>query len=69
MTREQKLEAACKLVLLFHGAGEWTMDKRLEWDNTIGSLLADDGGRVPSVHWNEATTKNMCDAVRKALAP
>lgn len=62
-----KLTEACKLVLLFHDGGEWTNDKRLAWSNTIGLLLQNEYGRVPK-DFSEATTKNLCNAVRAALA-
>lgn len=45
---------ACKATLLFHGAGHWDDEKRLEWLNLTGH--------------SEATTKVLCDFVRAALA-
>lgn len=46
-------EAALECVLLFHGGGEWDLDKRLAWWNRTGQ--------------REATTKVLCDYVRLAL--
>lgn len=51
--REAALVNAAKAVLLFHSSGEWTEQKKLEW-----FLLT---------QTSEATTKNLCDTIRKAL--
>lgn len=48
------LAKACRAVLLFHGASEWTPDVRSEWKELTGA--------------DEATTRTLCDAVRRALA-
>lgn len=62
MTREEKLELACNMVLAFH-SGDWTWVKQNAWVNAMVTLC-------PSQqHPDEATTKNLCDAVREALKP
>ncbi len=48
------LRDACEAVLLFHSGGEWDEAKRNEWFNLTGET--------------DATTKIMCDTVRRALA-
>lgn len=79
MIREQKLEMACMLVLMFHSGEPWTDDKRLLWANYLTQLLgpAVNRPRKDGYHHqvgyieptNEATTRNLCDAVRAALQP
>lgn len=54
----RKKDLALKAVLLFHEATVWDGDKRLEWANITKELLGDVG---------EATTRTLCDIVRKAL--
>lgn len=46
-------EKALRAVLLFHGAGPWDAEKRIEWSNLTGET--------------EATTKILCNVVRAAL--
>lgn len=78
--RERSLELACKLVLLFHSGTPWTWEKQQEWANGLTELLGSAAGRDPKIvganadgTWdgaeptNEATTKNLCNAVRAAL--
>lgn len=77
----ERLVAACELTLLFYTVGPWTDEKRAQWSEKMDSILGpvdkrgrravgDNGdgtwdGARPS---NEATTKNLCNAVRAALA-
>jgi hypothetical protein len=62
---------ACKLTLLFHSGSPWDFDKQQEWANGITELLGPANGRetfgslVPET--NEATTKNLCRAIRAAI--
>jgi hypothetical protein len=78
--QSNKLAAACHLVLLFHDGEQWTDDKRNFWNLTMTYLLgpvADRDPKVVGAHgdgtWdgakptNEATTKNLCNAIRAAL--
>lgn len=50
---ESSLINALKLVLLFHHGGAWTTDNKAEWKKITGHT--------------EATTKVLCDHVRKML--
>lgn len=78
----ERLATACELTLLFYTVGPWTDEKRAQWSEKMDSILGPvdkrdrktvgangdgtwDGAR-PS---NEATTKNLCNAVRAALTP
>jgi len=74
-------QTALELVLLFHSGSPWTFDKQQDWANKLTELLGPAAGRDPKVvnaygdgTWdgvkptNEATTKNLCNAVRAALA-
>lgn len=78
--RNAKLTAACELVLLYHSASPWDDEKRMVWANGLTLILGPAAGRDPKVvgangdgTWdgteptNEATTKNLCNAVRAAL--
>lgn len=70
--REIRLQMACELVLLFHSGADWSVTKRADWNNKLTELLGpkdirNGRGSVPAS--NEATTRNLCDAVRKALEP
>lgn len=70
--REVRLQMACELVLLFHSGGDWSAAKRAEWERKLTELLGPKDIRnrpfgIPAS--NEATTRNLCDAVRKALKP
>lgn len=49
-----KLLAACKAALLFHGAAHWTIEEKTKWWNITQR--------------SEATTKILCDTIRKAIA-
>lgn len=73
--------AALEAVLLFYSASHWTADKKQQWEDRMNILLGDSVTRHPKVvgsngdgTWdgaratNEATTKNLCNGVRAALA-
>lgn len=79
---EQKryMIAALDAVLLFHSGSPWDWDKKQRWDNLLTVIMGPAAGRDPKVVgsygngcWdgaeptNEATTKNLCNAVREAL--
>ena len=80
---EEKLKAckiALELVLLFHSGSAWTLEKQQEWANKLTELLGPAAERDPKVvgahgdgTWdsaeptNEATTRNLCNAVRATL--
>lgn len=79
-TREDKLAQACQLALLFHSGSPWTFEKRQEWANGLTELLGPastrdckvvgangDGTWDGAMPTNEATTKNLCNAIRAAL--
>lgn len=48
-----KQDDALRLVLLFYRVGPWTAEDRKEWKRITGE--------------ESATTKNMCDHIRKIL--
>lgn len=48
------LRDACRAVLLFHSGADWNEERRNEWHALTGE--------------GEATTKILCDTVRRALA-
>lgn len=54
----QRMELALQAVLLFHDAETWDGDKRLVWANITKEILGE---------CREATTKTLCDIVRKVL--
>lgn len=73
------MEHALRLVLLFHGA-RWDDEQKQAWANGLTFILGTASGRDPKAMgangdgtWdratptNEATTKNLCNAVRAAL--
>lgn len=75
-----RLKQACELVLLFYTVGPWTYDKSQAWANGLTELLGcafsrdskivgvnGDGTWDKAVPTNEASTKNLCNAVRAAL--
>lgn len=64
--RITKMRLALELVLLFHGNGPWDDYKRQAWSNGLTELLGVAFSRE-DYPTNEATTKNLCNAVRKAL--
>lgn len=79
-TEKEFLRSACKAVLLFHSGKAWTADVQIEWDNLLTSIMGPAVARDPQIvgangdgTWdgayptNEATTKNLCNAVRAAL--
>jgi hypothetical protein len=61
--KTKMLEAACKLTLLFYSAGHWGDDKRAQWANLMTEVL----GAPLEPMAMEATTRNLCIAVRTAL--
>jgi hypothetical protein len=78
----KRLVAACELTLLFYTVGPWTAEKRTQWSEKMASILGPVDKRDPRTvgdngdgTWdgarpsNEATTKNLCNAVRAALTP
>lgn len=69
LSREQRLEIAAKMVLLFHSLGHWDSDTHNEWNNSVVKLNPDRWRLRPAdSKWQpEATTKMLCDCVRKAL--
>lgn len=48
-----RLETALRAVLLFHSASTWDDEKRTVWRSMTGA--------------EEATTKSLCDAIRKVI--
>jgi hypothetical protein len=77
----ETLVNALKLVLLFHSGGHWTSERSQGWANGLTSILGPAESRDPKVvgaygdgTWdgatptNEATSRNLCNAVRAALA-
>lgn len=75
-----KLKQACELTLLFYTVGPWDYDKSQAWANGLTVLLGcafsrdckivganGDGTWDGAVPTNEATTKNLCNAIRAAL--
>lgn len=71
------LRTAAELTLLFHDGSHWTDEKRHLWDVKLTELLGPAAQRQPeSYHYsvgkiqptNEATTRNLCNAVRAAMA-
>lgn len=67
MNTYEKIQAqrndALKAVLLFHSASPWTTAKRTEWGGICQNILGHSGY---DSGW-EATTKVLCDLVRKVL--
>lgn len=66
-------EKALQLVLLFHSGGPWDDAKRETWQNNTLDILgrpqsSTDGRWSDTTGW-EATTKVLCDCVRKVLNP
>jgi glycosyltransferase A (GT-A) superfamily protein (DUF2064 family) len=49
----ERLRDALNLVLMFHSGGEWTTADRAQWKHVTGS--------------DEATTKVLCDHIRKVM--
>lgn len=60
--RNAKLTEALKLVLLFHSGSPWDDEKKEAWANHLKLIFGE------FVQTNEATTKNLCNAVRAALS-
>ncbi len=69
MSRETRLDIAATMVLMFH-SGDWNPEKQLEWARCV-AVLNPDSWRLRPVHIAipDATTKMLCDCVRKALEP
>ncbi len=61
----QRLQAANKLTLLFHSGGTWDLEKHAQWLHFVGIAHSPND---PGEEAAQATTKNLCDAVRAALA-
>ena len=51
---QESLRDALDAVLMFHSGGPWTDEKRLKWRHIVGT--------------DEATTKQLCDHIRRVLA-
>lgn len=66
MTEVEKLRLACRLVLLFHSGSHWDDQKREEWQNGLIDLGLDVGDPARG-RSSEATTRNLCNAVRTVL--
>lgn len=68
-----RLKTACDLVLMFHSGSPWTYEKQQDWANGLTDLLGTASSRKTRdgsylvVPTNEATTRNLCDAVRAAM--
>ena len=54
-----KMEAALKLVLLFHSGKPWDSEAKNQWHN----LSVDAGVEFPKA----ATTRGLCDLIREVL--
>lgn len=54
LARELLMVSALEAVLLFHSGQPWTEDTALFWERMTGT--------------REATTKTLCDCVRRALS-
>lgn len=80
-TQKERLVMACELTLLFYTVGPWTDAKRQEWSEKMDAILGPalerdervvgangDGTWDGACPGNEATTKNLCNAMRAALA-
>lgn len=68
----ERRRLALEMVLMFHGGGYWTDDKRLDWTNAAVSILGTGYTQKTShgldAHFSfDATTKVLCDCVRAAL--
>lgn len=68
MTASPEMLEALKLVLMFHSGAPWTDERRLDWVNGLTRLLGPAMSRRERFASDEATTKNLCDAVRAAIA-
>lgn len=80
MSTNEALLKACKLTLLFH-SGRWDYEAKEQWANWLTDLLGNatsrdakivgangDGTWDGATPTNEATTKNLCNAQRAAIA-
>lgn len=67
ITAKNPLETACRLVLLFHSGSPWDFQKQQAWQNGLIELGLDVGDPSHN-HSGEATTRNLCNAVRAALS-
>jgi hypothetical protein len=59
---EARLEAACKLALLFHSGSPWDSAKQWEWMKLLSECH---DGRP--LDWWDASTKVLCNAIRAAI--
>lgn len=66
--RINKLTAALELVLLFH-SGHWTKEAELAWNSRMDGILGEVKDRPEESRrmGNDASTRNLCNAVRAAL--
>jgi hypothetical protein len=75
---KEALLQACKLVLLFHSGSHWTFEKQQEWVKGMHALITtnnpvvvganEDGTWDRNAAREDVTTKNLCNAVRAAIA-
>lgn len=77
--RCEKLGEVCRLALLFHSGSPWDNEKNEAWANGLTNILGPaiardckvvgangDGTWDGALPTNEATTKNLCNAIRAA---
>jgi len=61
-------DLALEAVLLFHSASPWDAAKVKRWNEICNSVLGPPENRPGNaLTVNEATTRKLCDIVRKAL--
>lgn len=58
--------AALEMVLLFHSASPWTHEKRVRWVDLMHQIEITTGAHLTSDS-TEATTRVLCECVRRAL--
>lgn len=68
MTQDPK-DLALEAVLLFHSGSPWDDDRRMHWQNICVAVLgAPRDVLLLSTHQtHEATTRKLCDIVRKVI--
>ena len=61
--------SALQAVLLFHSGSPWDEEKRRQWEQCCNTVLGPIDNRPPEIRRqaNEATTRVLCDVVRRAL--
>jgi len=59
-TREEKLQAACEMVLMFYKVNLWSPEDMKHWRMLSKIATGHDGHQ-------SATSKALCDAVRVAM--